>query len=252
MTLQQFITRQHLDLDPFVQKACIYAINLMNLGQDPLHSGSHVYAILDNLDKFLSENREVNKKDIDFAVLLLAICWHDVWRSNKSRKSIKNLLYEELYEGIGSMRILGKNSRHLRLNQRHVSAAKYAIRKHTRYQIFDHKTLESKILFDMDTLENWSMDRVEKAFIKFGGLKNIPPFLIRVGKFFFERMMLSRSPNDLFFDWSKKEFEERRAVFLSELIKTGRKYYKVFQKQHRLPPYRDLAAKYSPEQTSSQ
>jgi len=252
MTLNQFLAKRHLDIDPFVKKACYYAVNLMNLGTDIFHSGSHVNSILDNLDKFLDENKEISESEIDFAVLLLAICWHDVWRSGKTQKGVRTLLYQELYEGIGSMRVLGKNSEALKLDDQVVKKAKYAIRKHTRFQLFSHKTLESKLLFDMDTLENWSIDRIDRAFVKFGGIDNVPPFLFRVGKFFFEHMMLNRSSNKLFFTWSRKEYEERRAVFLSELIKLAQKYYYLYQSRHHLPPLQEITDKYSPEKPKNE
>ena len=77
----------------------------MKKSKDPQHSINHINAIFDDLDKFIQEE----KVNINYSILLPAICWHDVWKSKKEQSS--NLLFyivEQFYDGYGSKLIFNK------------------------------------------------------------------------------------------------------------------------------------------------
>jgi len=216
MTLKEFLTKYQLSLFPPVLHACQEAIRRMNLSRDPFHDTSHISRILSNLDQFLSENRELSVSKINFSVLLLAICWHDVWKSSQSFASRKKTLFNELYEGVGSMRVFSKSSNGFSLPPDIIRKTKYAIRKHSTFQLFPKRTLESKILYDLDSLEVWTFDRVKNALAKMGGIDHLGPSLIRVGKFYFQHWMMKKTGKNLFFTWTRREFLLRKAKFYEE------------------------------------
>lgn len=216
MTLKEFITKYHLALSPPLLHACQEGLRRMNISRDPFHDNSHVTGILANLDQFLTENRELSISKINFPVLLLAICWHDVWKSQGNFTNRKNTVFREFYEGVGSMRIFSKSSNGFSLPPDVIRKTKYAIRKHSTFQLFPKRTLESKILYDMDSLEVWDFGRLKKALDKMGGIDHIGPSLIRVGKFYFQHWMMKKTGSNLYFSWTRGEFLKRKAKFLDQ------------------------------------
>ena len=56
----------------------------------------------------LNKNKEIKNK-INFDILLLAVCWHDVWISNKKLAKIKGISRARITQILNLLK-LGKNA----------------------------------------------------------------------------------------------------------------------------------------------
>jgi len=183
---------------------------------DPLHNQNHVYSILDSLSEFLDQNAEVKLSRIDFDALLPAICWHDIWKSTKNPAKKRAVIFHNVAEGIGSMRLFSRYAARFPLTLTQTSKIKYAIRKHSSFQILPKRTLEARILYDLDSLELWSFPRILQAVEKLGGIEKINPSLFFVAKFYFDHWMMKKTGSRMYFEWSRKKFQVRRRQFLQQ------------------------------------
>jgi len=189
-----------------------------------LHSETHIFRLLDNLDQFLEEEKFIDKKEINFDVLLSAICWHDVWRAKREPYNFLKWLLEMLWEGIGSMLIFRKRAKEVGLSPELIREVGYAIRKHSDFQIFPKRTLESRILVDLDILDGWSLEKLEFLKKHYLSEDNIYWAPFRFGKFYFDHVM-SRTTTKIFsYQWSRSEFNKRRKAYLAEVEKLTEKY----------------------------
>ena len=190
----------------------------MSKSIDPLHSQNHIYRILDDLQRFKLEDDEVKWSTVNFEVLLLAICWHDTWKSFKFPHSKKAMLYHNFVDGLGSMRLFSKRVKRLNLEKKIINKAKYAIRKHSSFQILPKRTLESKILRYLDQLEEWSVDRVKEALGSSPKFQELLAKLYNLAKYYFEHKMLTSTDKKYYFAWSKSQFRDRKNQFISQLL----------------------------------
>lgn len=157
MKLDDFINAHNVQLDSITYLACRDGIDIMKLGSDPHHSGEHIDNILSHLNDLLISNPIIVKK-IDFAVLLPAICWHDVWISGHLAQNILHLTYLQIVEGRGSASMWHKYSNgKLQANQ--AKKIGYCIRKHSSLQILPTIRYDAKVLIDLDKLELWNVHR---------------------------------------------------------------------------------------------
>lgn len=155
---------------------CRTGEELMAQSPDPIHDHHHVGRLLKHLEKFLKKHQE----NVDFSVLLPAICWHDVWKGRRQSLNPFKLFYYQIYEGLGSLWIFYKK------NRRHLPPATlkkigYAIRKHSQFQFFSLKTVEAKILRDIDDLDILSAKRLRPLLKK---RKLVHPLIKKIGKAF--------------------------------------------------------------------
>jgi len=163
MKLQELVKQNNLALSKKSLRLAEIGIHKMSEAKDKSHGVYHVYHIFDNLNYLLSCNSEIRRK-INFDVLILAICWHDVWISTQTPKNIFNIIYLQVVEGISSAKIFKKEADKIQLDRLIRDNTYYVIRKHSSFQILPAFMLEAQILFDLDKLEMWNY----KRFFKLG------------------------------------------------------------------------------------
>lgn len=156
----KFLKAEEIQIPSEVIVWCNKGIEIMTESRDPLHDEKHIFSLLDNLSVFLREEREVKNLKIDFCVLLLAICWHDVWKSRRFPSNIFKFIYHYFGEGWGSRRVFLRAVSDVEILEGIAGEVGYAIRKHPGKQWFKHKSIESKILWDLDTLDGWNIRRL--------------------------------------------------------------------------------------------
>ncbi len=218
MQLDEFISKNQINLRDQVIQICEAGIEIMRRSINPLHDERHIFGILSNLDTFL-ETGEVEKSKINFEVLLLAICWHDVWRAKRFPLSLFVYLFDHVMEGTGSMGMFSQVSEVFGLDEETIKKTSYTIRKHSGFQILPLKSLEGRILKDLDSLEEWSLDRIKpmKEHYMLLGIMNTK--VMKLAKFYFDHFMVKDLAKSFFFKWPKTEFERRKKVYVQEVNK---------------------------------
>ena len=152
-------------------------------------------------------------------MLLLAICWHDVWRTKRFPLNIISFIFNHSHEGTGSMSMFSQIAAVFDLDKRLIRSVRYAIRKHSGLQFKRLTTLEAKILKDMDSLEEWSLSRL-KPIVDGNVFFNVMNSkAIRLAKFYFDNFMVRDSAKSFHFEWSKAEFTKRKEAYLVEARK---------------------------------
>lgn len=224
MNLSEFLYRQNLALESAVFSFCQEGIEMMAESLDPFHTEKHIFRILDILDSFLRENDQVLKSQIDFEVLLTAICWHDVWKSRRFPAFWLRGAWQAFWEGLGSRRIFVKEARENGLEKEIVKPVRYAIRKHSTFQITSPKTLEAKILKDVDNLEFWSLERLRDVVHDLEKNNWAPTLLLPTAKIYKYLLRVLNRESSLSFEWSKKERDRRRQNYRVELEKLIAEY----------------------------
>ncbi len=142
---------------------CKAGLKIMSLAKDKSHGVYHIYHLFDNLDYLINSNKEVKDK-INFETLIMAICWHDVWISNQNPKSVLQIIYYQMIEGIRSANMFNDEASKIRLDILTKGMVRYVIRKHSSFQVLPAFLIEAQILFDLDKIEMWNY----KRFFKFG------------------------------------------------------------------------------------
>ncbi|MBT4351045.1 hypothetical protein HOD20_00820 [archaeon] len=234
MELNEFISKNNIDLDKKFKKLCLEGINIMKKSKDPQHSINHINAIFDDLDKFIQEE----KVNINYSILLPAICWHDVWKSKKEQSS--NLLFyivEQFYDGYGSKLIFNKKVLKYKLNNKLQKKIAYSIHKHSlaaspffkKFELlFPIHYKECKILRDLDTLYSWSpnaIDTFEKAYL-YG---SNPKGAYMIGVYWYKKVLQKTNENQFYYNWSRNEFNKRKDEIKKRaltIIQSKKKYYK--------------------------
>ena len=224
MTLRDFIIKNQINLSDKVVYVCEEGIEMMAKSFDGLHDDKHVLRIISDLDQFLNEARELERRQINFEVLLLSICWHDIWRAQRFPMSIILLMFDLLWEGIKSMNMFSKRAVEVNLDESTIRQVRYSIRKHVGFQFLPRKTIESRILRDLDDLEGWSLERLEAAKQKYLIFGKIDLRLLRATKLYFDHFMIKDLAASFYFEWSRAEFAKRKAVYIEEANKIIKEY----------------------------
>jgi len=219
MELKEFIIKNRINLADQAVHSCYIAMEIMRRSIAPLYDERHIFSIISNLDRLLNESKEIDKAKIRFDVLLLAICWHDVWRAKRFPLNLWSFLIDHTYEGVGSMGIFVQMAEAFGLDKQLIKDVRYTIRKHSGFQILPIMTIEGRILKDIDSLEEFSLARIKplREDYLFLGIMNIRP--IKFANFYFEHFMLNDVPKSFYFKWSKEEFAKRKKVFVEEAHK---------------------------------
>lgn len=157
-------------------------------------------------------------------MLLLSICWHDVWKSRRFPTNPALLLLDQILEGLGSARMFTWQAKEVLLETGLVCPVSHSIRKHSRFQILPIKTPEAKILKDLDNLEEWSLERLKLLKKKFLVSGQINPRLLRLAKFWFDHFMAKTTDSGFHFQWSKNKFAGRKQLYLKEVNKLLKEY----------------------------
>lgn len=192
-----------------IQQLIDEATLIMSESKDLLHDKGHISRMITDWNT-LSD--KINEK-VDCDVVVLAICWHDTWLAKNNLPSILGTLFEYVYEGVGSMLLFNKAAKRVGLDEKLRKAVASAIKNHPGLPTSKHKTIESKILWDVDNLETWSWERLVGMYKE----KTRKKKKIILTKTYFEVVMKKRLSDRLYFDWSKKEFDKRKEVFLEKV-----------------------------------
>ena len=184
------------------------AVEFMTTTKDPGHGIEHVNNLLRETNRFFKSTGD--KFNIDREVMLLALYWHDVWKS-QIRPNWGNYLFLQLYDGLGSMFMFKKYARIVNLSPELIQAVSYAIRKHSAVQGIPAKTLEAQLLWDVDTLDIWNMQRARITFRDLGWI-NISAFDSYI-------RYMKKAGFHLYFEWTRNEVRKMAPVFFEEMAK---------------------------------
>jgi hypothetical protein len=202
---------QSIDLGISSQKIKILldkAVEFMSNSKDPGHDVEHINNLLGVTDQFFKSTE--NKFMIDKEILVLALYWHDVWKS-QIKPNLKNYLFLQLYEGLGSMFMFKTYAHSVDLAPEMIRSVSYAIRKHSAVQGFRAKTLEAQLLWDVDTLDIWNTQRTRDALQSMGR--------IHISAFDAYVRYVKRAGSRFYFEWSRNEVRKIAPLFLEEMSK---------------------------------
>lgn len=157
MKLTTLLKKHSIVLSKSTFKVCKEGISRMGKSIDPHHDKKHIERLFNHLSYLLSVDNNLSSM-INFNILIPAICWHDVWISTQSARSLSRLLWNNLAEGIISAKIFYGYA-YSQISYPSIMDIHYAIRKHSSFQIFPPRTLEAKVLVDLDKLELWNNKR---------------------------------------------------------------------------------------------
>jgi hypothetical protein len=165
---------------------------------DPVHDLGHLYRMMGSYFQFKKSN-ENPKLNISDRVMVHSIVWHDVWKTlrRQSFKGVK-LISDEIYEGIGSMRIFARYAKKLHLDAPLIKKVKYAIRKHATISILPRSTRESRLLNDLDELDFWNVKRLKL------GIQNYRYRYLAAQKYFKYRLKKA-----FYYPWTQTKFERK-------------------------------------------
>ncbi len=181
--------------------------NLMRKSVDPFHDFTHIENLFSLLDEFLTKHKKVKEK-VDLKALFLALCWHDAWKAEKDPKSVAAIIYNQAMEGLMSARMFKKAAKNYSIDPKTIARAAYAIRKHNSLQFLKRKTLEAKILRDIDKIDSVNFERFLYAKKKkFRFQKKLYLFLIHL---YFSKI----SRTSYHFNWTKDLLMKERKEFL--------------------------------------
>ncbi len=214
MELTEFLSSNKIEISEPILKFCELGEKRMAKSLDPLHEVSHIKRILSDLNLFLKHNKEV-REQINFEILLPAIYWHDTWKAERNPRNPFKIMYYQIVEGRGSAKNTAKGAKKLGIDKKILREITYCIKKHSFFQVIKRKTLESKVLYDMDTLEVLSQERIVRAFPDIQTNKGLR-FLLRKTKRIAFRKRLSEK---YYFPWSKKEHDRRFPKFIESMEK---------------------------------
>lgn len=220
--LIRFIKKYKIEIPQSSLELCKKGLEKMEESIDPAHNQEHVENILDNLDKFL-ESGEIKGGKINFEILLVAICWHDVWKSTRMPDDVRSVFINQIWDGWGSARIFKKEVKLNKEERKKLKKVFWIIGNHPRdmtirvpFRIY----LETKILRDVDRLERWNLQRHTDFFKKLVTARDIASqkWIKWLIKFYREKYALwSDSEKKYYYKWSKAEFKKRRDRYLGEI-----------------------------------
>lgn len=203
MSLSETTKQLNINVDPKVLEFCQKGIEQMSKSIDPIHDDTHVRRILELLGKFLKENESI---EIDLNVVLISICWHDVWRSTYYKDNFLYIVYQFIFEGRKAANLTRRVMKEMGFDTKTINYVHYCVRKHSTLQFRGIKTYEAKLLKDLDSLDAWSEERMELIIEFFSRkiLKN--KSLKKIFKWAYTKYIRSKN---YFFDFSKRESDAR-------------------------------------------
>jgi hypothetical protein len=184
------------------------AAEFMTSTRDASHGMEHINHLLQETNRFFKSTEY--KFDIDRDILLLALYWHDVWKS-QIKPNWRNYLFLQLYDGLGSMFMFKRHASKVSLPPGMIRSVSYAIRKHSTFQGLPRRTLEAKLLWDVDTLDIWNSQRTQAVFQDLGSV-NIAAFDSYI-------RYMKKTGFHLYFDWTRNEVRKIAPSFFEEMSK---------------------------------
>lgn len=182
---------------------------LMKNSKDPLHDLNHIVTLKNNYEEFKKEGETKTQNQ----VMLHSIAFHDAFKAvNPRAKSGLRLIWDEIYEGLGSAKIFQKHANKVKLDRKLTAEVMYTIRKHPLFNFLPRATNEAKLLFDLDELEFWNFDRFKKSFtiFQFDLNRHIEATMA---------YLKHRTNKGFYFEWSRHKFEKNKPNFIQELRK---------------------------------
>jgi hypothetical protein len=164
MILQELITDNEIELDEKVRLFCEEGFACMQESTDPVHGIGHIQRIIKTVIKFAEDNPSLR---IDFSVLLPAIAWHDVWRASNFKPNLVRAVHAQFFEGQNADKLVRTKMKEKGFDQAFIEKVTYCVRVHPGVYKGERKTLESKILNDLDELDSWAPERLQeiKAYL---------------------------------------------------------------------------------------
>ena len=212
-SFNSFLKKHNIKLSPEAKKFCLRGLQRMSKSIDPLHDHLHVICLLQNLGELLRHENTLAREHVDLDVLLISIMWHDIWKAGKFPKGALSLLWQQAYEGRGSAKIVAAEMKKAGFSKQIIKKVAYAIRQHAIIHK-EHKTIESKLLADVDQLGRWNIARIKQAGKKlFAGKTNLN--LVKVGEWYAKHFMVNAKPSKLYFNWSKLKFPSLKKRWMS-------------------------------------
>jgi len=213
VTLKEFLSETSFQLSPSADLLCDQGISIMNNAIDPMHDGDHINSMFTKLYDYMNE-KNLTTRDLNLEVMLLSICWHDTWKAMKQPRGILDFMLHQLVEGVFSARNFQKAAINTSLDNELISEVSYATRKHSYLQFTAIKTPEAQLLWDIDTLEMWNIERYIKAGEEFFMItrrryqKFMEAYMKRQNKRFYTQWARSQFPiiKDDFFSRFSTEF----------------------------------------------
>jgi len=187
MQLEELLQQNKITLPEDIRLLCFQAIDFMSKAKDPIHDRKHIFRMLSDLQALLKNSSEITMKKINFPVLLLTICWHDVWRSGFFPTNLISLFFTLLWDGIGGAFKFLYFANKENLNNSTKNSVFRIISDHGVFRLFVKESLEQKIFFDLDFLEEYNLIRIVNLKARF--LNNKSRSLLRLGKFYFEHFL---------------------------------------------------------------
>jgi hypothetical protein len=114
------------------------------------------------------------------------------------------------------MRLFTKLAKQFGLEKDIIGPVRYVVRKHSRFQFRRPKTLEARILKDMDNLDFWSFKRVRAAAIEAEKRGWISPPLIGTVKLYF-RLINVINRSRFYFEWTRQEAARRKQIYFDQV-----------------------------------
>jgi hypothetical protein len=184
------------------------AVQFMKNSKDPSHGMEHINNLLKVTNRFF--NSTGDKFNIDRDVMILALYWHDVWKS-QIQPNWRNYLFLQLFEGLGSMSMFKRYANMVNLSPEMTYSVSYAIRKHSAVQGIRAKTLEAQLLWDVDTLDAWNTQRTRTVFrnLKWDNVSALDSYIRYMKKAGFH----------LYFEWTRNEVKKIAPLFFEEMSK---------------------------------
>jgi hypothetical protein len=223
--LDDFLSRWKIELSPQDKRWCRRGWKKMKGSPDKLHNEDHVSEVLGNIEELLRAEK-IKKETIDWRILLMTICWHDVWKSGRRPKWPWDYVVNKFGDGLGSAIIFGSESK---------GKMETDLRNKVWEVIYYHPSFwpkglvkwcqELMILKDGDRLERWNISRIEglnriREDYKVAGVR-----ITNWGLDLIKRWWLPWRDNEkkYYFPWSKREFLRRKNRYLERLNEAKRK-----------------------------
>lgn len=176
---------------------------IMATSHDPYHDHTHAGRMLQDF-AFMLRTEPAVKQRLDPEVVVLSICWHDTWKAGRVGRSIWQLLLHQFWDGMGSMALFDRAARQHQYPRHLRQQIRYAIRKHAQFQVLPLWTLEAVVLRDLDDLDLWSIERLERG-------KGIFAFTARWRVRLFRRSLIQSKMST---EWAMRLHGQRAQPFL--------------------------------------
>lgn len=211
MEIEDFVSKNKLKVSKKTVNLYKTAQKIMNESEDLMHAEAHVQRILKDLDRLLNSPIGVSKVKVDFEVLLPAIAWHDTWKAKNAITGIPSFAYAVVYEGIGSKNIFSTEAFRRNISDKQTQKISYAIRKHSSIQFTKRNTIEAQILWDLDTLEEISKERVEQS------KKTYFVFKKRINLRMLKIYMRYKKQTNFYYKWTQKIYGKQLAEYMKKI-----------------------------------